>query len=367
MTIKTTTYEPGQNINDIKKKYQIKKVIKLASNENPFGPSKKALIAGKKIIQMINRYPDSKSRNLKTAINDYLSKPFLNENNIMVGNGSNEILEFVARRYLNETSEVLFCKHSFLVYKIISKNAKAKIIESEPIMNPGQDYLSIDLEDMRNRVTNKTKVIFIANPSNPTGTVLRLNKLAKFIDSIPKRIIIVVDEAYYEYSIFRGQKSAINLLKKYPNVIITRSFSKIHALAGLRIGYGLASIKIASEFNIFRQPFNINYIAQEMAAVSLKDKAYITKSLKENDKGMKYLKLNLDKLCLPYLDSYANFLTIKTGSKTSSIFNKLLSKGIILRPLNNYGLSRYLRVTIGSEKENRYFIDKLKRILELSK
>mgnify|MGYP001223105399 CR=1 FL=1 len=367
MTIKTTTYEPGQNINDIQKKYQIKKVIKLASNENPSGPSKNALIAGAKIIQIINRYPDSKSQNLKKAINEYLSKSFISQNNIMIGNGSNEILEFVARRYLNETSEVLFCKHSFLVYKIISKNARAKIIESKPIMRSGQDYLSIDLDDMRSRVTDKTKVIFIANPSNPTGTVLKLSNLTKFIDSIPKRIIIVVDEAYYEYAVFRGLKSAINLLKKYPNIIITRSFSKIHALAGLRIGYGLASKKITHDFDVFRQPFNINYIAQEMAAVSLKDKAYINKSLKDNDKGMKYLKLNFDKLCIPYLDSYANFLTIKTGSKTSDIYNKLLAQGIILRPLNNYGLPRYLRVTIGSENENRYFINKLTKVLEFTK
>ena len=366
MTIKTPTYEPGQNINDIQKKYQIKKVIKLASNENPSGPSKKALIAGEKVIQIINRYPDSKSKNLRKTINNYLSKSFINENNIMIGNGSNEILEFVARRYLNNTSEVLFCKHSFLVYKIISKNAKAKIIESKPLMMPGKDYLSIDLDDMRSRITNKTRVIFIANPSNPTGTALKINKLTKFIDTVPKKIIIVIDEAYYEYAVFRGLKSAINLLKIYPNVIITRSFSKIHALAGLRIGYGLASNKIVNEFNIFRQPFNINYIAQEMAAVSLKDSAYVTKSLKDNDKGMKYLKLNFDKLCIPYLDSYANFLTIKTGSKTLEIYNKLLSQGIILRPLINYGLSRYLRVTIGSETENKYFIDKLTKILEFT-
>ena len=362
--MKTTTYQPGQNIDDIRKKYNIKKVIKLASNENPSGPSIKAIKAGINIQKIINRYQDSHSLKLKNSINSFLSKPFINLNNIIIGNGSNEILEFIARRYLNDRSEVLFCKHSFLVYKIISKNMKAKIIESKPIKEPGLNYLCIDLKDMRKRVTNKTKVIFIANPSNPTGTILRIKEINDFIKSISKKIIVVIDEAYYEYSLFRGFKSAINLIKKYPNVVITRSFSKIHALAGLRVGYGITSNYIATEFNNYRQPFNINYIAQEMAAVSISDKSFVNKSLKENHEGMIYLKSCFDNLGISYLDSYTNFLTINLGKYTKKIYNALLGQGIILRPLDNYELPNYLRVTIGTEKENKQLINKLKKILK---
>jgi len=362
--MKTTTYQPGKNIDDIRKKYNIKRVIKLASNENPSGPSIKAINAGVKIQKKINRYPDSHSVKLKHAINSFLSKPFIKLNNIIIGNGSNEILEFVARRFLNEKSEVLFCKHSFLVYKIISKNMNAKIIESKPVNEPGSNYLSIDLQDMSKRITSKTKVIFIANPSNPTGTILKVKEIDGFIKRISKKIIVVIDEAYYEYALFRGFKSAINLLKKYPNVVITRSFSKIHALAGLRIGYGIASDSIAKDFNNYRQPFNINYIAQEMATASLSDKSFVNKSLKENHEGMIYLKSCFDDLGIPYLDSYTNFLTINLGKYTKRIYNALLCQGIILRPLDNYELPNYLRITIGTEKENKLLISKLKKILK---
>ncbi len=343
MTMKTTTYQPGQNIIDIKKKYRLKKVVKLASNENPSGPSSKALIAGKKILNSINRYPDSKSIKLRQTIKDYLSKSYLAIDNIMIGNGSNEILEFVARRFLNEKSEVLFCKHSFLVYKIISRNMRARIIESNPIMKPGPDHLSIDLDDMRSCVTNKTSVIFIANPSNPTGTALNINRISKFIESLPKRIIVVIDEAYYEYSVFQGLKSAINLLKKYPNLIITRSFSKIHALAGSRIGYGLASKKIVNDFNDYRQPFNINYVAQEMAAVSLMDKSFVNQSLRANDAGMNYLRSSFDNLDVSYLTSYTNFLTIKLGQKTKEIFNSFEHPKILKHKCRNHKGAEHAR------------------------
>ena len=363
MVYKTTTYQPGQNIDDIKKKYQIKKVIKLASNENPSGPSPKAITAGNNIIKMINRYPDSKCKRLKGAINSYLSKSFIGLDNIMIGNGSNEILEFIARSYLNKESEVLFCKHSFLVYKIISNNMNAKIIESQPILEPGSDYLCIDLDNMKSRITSKTKVIFIANPSNPTGTALRMRDIDKFIGSISKKIIVVIDEAYYEYSLYQGLKSAISLLKKYPNVVITRSFSKIYALAGSRIGYGLASKKIVSDFNDYRQPFNTNYVAQEMATVSINDQVFVKKSLKDNLIGMEFLKSSFDNLGVSYLNSYTNFITIKLGSRTKTVFNKLLEKGIILRPLDNYGLPQYLRVTIGTKSENKLLITNLTKIL----
>tara|TARA_B100000482_G_scaffold37586_1_gene23800 strand:- start:1585 stop:2700 length:1116 start_codon:yes stop_codon:yes gene_type:complete len=361
----TSTYKPGESIANIQKKYNLKNVIKLASNENPSGPSKKAILLANQTIKDINRYPDSKSFDLKNNLQKYLSKTNIKTDNIIIGNGSNEILELISRAYLDAKSEVLFSKHSFLVYKIISNNMKAKIIESMPITKKGLGYMGVDLNVMRSKVTLKTKVVFIANPNNPTGTILTYKELESFVKSMPKRIIIVIDEAYCEYAIHKGYKSAINLIKKFSNVIITRSFSKIFALAGVRVGYGLASASIIGRLNDMRQPFNVNYVAQSMAAVSLKDTSFVRKSLLDNDKGMEFLKKEFDKLRISYLESYTNFITINLGNKANLIYKKLLINGIILRPLDNYEMKNYLRVTVGTPKENAYFITKLKSIMGL--
>ena len=359
----TSTYKPGESIDNIQKRFKLKNVIKLASNENPIGPSKKAILLANEITKDINRYPDSKSFELKKNLKAYLSKNNIKIDNIIIGNGSNEILELISRSYLDAKSEVLFSKHSFLVYKIISNNMKAKIIESKPISEKGHNYMGVDLNIMRSKVTAKTKVIFIANPNNPTGTILSYKDLELFVKSIPKRIIVVIDEAYCEYAIHRGYKSAINLIKNHANIIITRSFSKIFALAGARVGYGLASKDIVSKLNDKRQPFNVNNIAQSMAAASLKDTSFVKKSLIANDKGMNFLKKEFDKLEIQYLESYTNFITINLGNKANSIYNNLLSNGIILRPLDNYDMKNYLRVTVGTPKENTYFINRLKIII----
>ena len=358
----TSTYQPGKNIIDIQKTYGLKKVIKLASNENPLGPSKKAIAAANKITKSTNRYPDSKSTDLKQAIQKEISKKNISIKNIIIGNGSNEILELVARKYLKKDSEVLFCKHSFLVYKIISNTMNAKIIESKVFTKKGKNFMGVDLESMRSKITSKTKVIFIANPANPTG--ISINEIELFIKKISKKIIVVIDEAYYEYSSYYGFKSSVNLLAKYTNIIVTRSFSKIYALAGVRVGYGLASKEIISQFDKIRQPFNVNYIAQVMAEKSLEDVKYIKKSLKLNDVGMQFLKLEFKKLHILYIDSYANFITIYLGINAQQVYEMLLSEGVILRPLENYGLPGYLRVTIGTKDENNMFINKFKKSLK---
>ena len=360
----SSTYQPGRNINDIQKTYGIKKVIKLASNENPLGPSKKAVIAANTITKYLNRYPDSKSINLKKAIQEKISKKNITEDNIIIGNGSNEILELVARKYLSQNSEVLFCKHSFLVYKIISNTMSAKIIESKPISTKDNSFMCVDLDSMKSKITSKTRVIFIANPGNPTGVALPIKDIEVFIKKISKKIIVVIDEAYYEYSSYYGFKSGISLLGKYPNIIITRSFSKIYALAGIRVGYGLASKEIINKFNDIRQPFNVNYIAQRMAKESLSDDKYLKKSLDLNNIGMQFLKLEFDQLKISYLKSSTNFITFYLGNKTHQLYEMLLSEGVILRSLENYGLPSYLRVTVGTKDENIMFIKKLKKSLK---
>ena len=361
--ISTNNYKPGLDIDYVKRKYKLNRVIKLASNENPIGPSKSALKILAKSQENINRYPDGKCDALKSEIVKFISKTYVKPKNIVVGNGSSEILELVAKAFLSKKSEVLFSKHSFIVYKLVSNFMNAKIRESNLITNIGKNFMSSDLDDMKNKITSKTKVIFLPNPANPTGALLSHTEIDKFISTISKKIIVVIDEAYVEYACFRGYSSCISLLKKYDNIIITRSFSKIYALAGVRIGYGLANEHLISKLNNKRQPFNVNQIAQHMAIRSLADKKFVSDSLRDYEKCRVYLCEELSKLNLTFIDSYANFITIKFGNATKFIFNKLLQSGIILRPLDNYKLPNYLRLTIGTFKECKLFISSLKKIL----
>tara|TARA_B100000959_G_scaffold52461_1_gene54545 strand:+ start:622 stop:1731 length:1110 start_codon:yes stop_codon:yes gene_type:complete len=362
MTAKTSTsnYKPGMDIKYVQEKYGLKNVIKLASNENPSGPSKKAIKEALKVIKTTNRYPEGSCKVLKSKLKKFLGKNFINEKNIIIGNGSSEILELTARAYLGKGFESLFSKHSFIVYKIISNSMQSKIVESNVVKDKTGDYMNIDLLDMKNKITKKTRVIFIANPGNPIGKIIDYKDLEKFIKSTPKRIIIVLDEAYFEYAAYRGYKSTLELLKKYKNLIITRSFSKIYALAGHRIGYGIASSEIISRLNTKRQPFNVNSIAQTMAASSLNDKLFVKTSLASNENSRLTLISEFKKLKIFYIDTHTNFITIYLGAKTKKIFEKLLSLGVILRPLDNYGLKNFLRVTIGTKSECQKFVKMLK-------
>ncbi|MAQ73451.1 MAG: histidinol-phosphate transaminase [Gammaproteobacteria bacterium] len=361
------TYRPGKSISSVEKQYNIKNVIKLASNENPFGPSSKALKTVKKELNQINRYPESNPIALKLQLVKELKQKNITVDNLIIGNGSNEILDFAARAYILKKDEVIFSKHSFLVYKIIANIMHAKVVETKPILSKDDYYLGTDLSNIHNKINKKTKLIFIANPNNPTGTILDVKEIESFLNSIPKRIIVVIDEAYAEYAEYRNKTSALTLLKRYSNILITRTFSKIHALAGLRIGYGIGSKDIIKTLNYFRQPFNTNTFAQLLAVECLKDKKYIIDSLKHNLNGINFLKEELNKLGLDCLSSYGNFITFKLGARTSTIFKKLLSNGIILRPLDNYSLSNFLRVTVGKNSENNRFISVLKKILNVRK
>ena len=362
--ISIDTYKPGKSIESVKKQYKLSNVIKLASNENPFGPSSKAIIEVRKKLNQTNRYPESDPINLKQKIQLHLKNNRISTKNIIVGNGSNEILEFISRAYLSKNIEVIFSKHSFIVYKIISNCMNAKIIETKPIYDKNNQYLGTDLSEILRKITKKTKVIFIANPNNPTGTILDIKELDLFLSKVRKSIIVLIDEAYYEYASFYRKQSSIKLIQKYSNLIVTRTFSKIYALAGIRIGYGISSRKIIDELNFYRQPFNTNTFAQLLAVESLKDKKYVKQSLENNFKGMQYIKSEFDKLNIFYLKSYGNFITFKLGKNIKRIYNKLLSNGVILRPLDNYKLPNYLRLTIGKPSENKKFISVLKNILK---
>ena len=369
MSIKTTihNYKPGKSIESVMIKYGIKNVIKLASNENPIGPSTKAIDAAKKKISSINRYPDTKANNLKLALKKFLSMSHIGLDNLIIGNGSNEILEFIARAYLDNKSEVIFSKHSFLVYKIISNTMKAKIIETKPITIKNDSYLGADLDQILNKITKRTRVIFIANPNNPTGTLINVKFLDNFLKLVPNNILVVIDEAYYEYADYQGYGNSCDLLKKYKNTIITRSFSKIYALAGLRIGYGISNPKIIETLSTYRQPFNTNMMAQLSATESLKDTKFVNTSLKQNKEGLIYLKKNFDNLSIFYLSTYGNFITFKIKDSALKLYKLLLKNGIILRPLENYGLKDYLRVTVGKDAENIKFISILRKLIKSNK
>tara|TARA_Y100000996_G_C22535155_1_gene648040 strand:- start:814 stop:1920 length:1107 start_codon:yes stop_codon:yes gene_type:complete len=360
----SSNYQPGLSAKLVKKKYALSKVIKLASNENPLGPSVNAANAARKEIQSLNRYPDGKCFDLVDEIKKYHKKYTLNNTNIIIGNGSNEILELIARTFLTNDSEAIISKHSFLVYKIICNSMKAKIVEANINKKNNDYFMTVNLDLIKEKITSKTKVIFIANPSNPTGTIIDTVKLEQFLKKIPKKIIVVIDEAYIEYACYRGHISALGLIRDYKNIIITRSFSKIYAIAGSRVGYGISQADIIQKLNSMRQPFNVNQIAQIMAINSLKDKKFLKDSLESNKKCYEFITRELDKDSIKYIDSYTNFITIYFGKNASFIFQELLKKGIILRPLNNYGLPNYLRVTIGTMSECKTFIKNLRILLK---
>ncbi len=351
---KIIQYTPGFNINDVRKKYNVNRITKLSSNENPFISDKVARYINK-YKHELNLYPESKPINLAESIARSLESN-ISAKNIILGNGSNEILEFITRSLLDSSSEVIIPKHSFLVYEIISKLQKAKIIVSKPDRNIDSDnYLGIDIESIKQKISKKTKLIFIANPANPTGTYIETSKIDEFIRSIPKKISVVVDEAYYEYLDSSVNPSIVDLTTKYNNLYVTRSFSKIFGLASLRIGYGVSNQKNIERLTFFKQPFNTNLFAQKCAEIALKDKNFIKKSKINNSNVASRLMNLFDKLSIRYLGTYCNFITFEVGPNSKKLFDYMLNKGIVLRPLNNYNLPNYLRVSIGTQNDIKKF------------
>ena len=358
-----TRYTPGFNINDVQRKYKIKKIVKLSSNENPFISDKVSKYISKS-NHNLNLYPESKTSHLQALIAKMTGYK-LNENNILLGNGSNEILEFIVRATLNTKSEVIIPKHSFLVYEIISQLQGAKIITSNPNRDKtSSNYLGIDIESIRKKITKKTRLIFLANPGNPTGTYLKLSEIDQFMGTISKNISVVVDEAYYEYLDSKVNQSAASLINKYKNLYVTRSFSKIYGLASLRIGYGISSKENIDKLKLFKQPFNTNLFAQKAAELAIQDYKFVEKSKRNNDAMIKSLTNLLDQLSVRYLGTYCNFITFEVGEKVDLLFDYLLKKGIVVRPLKNYKLSRYLRVSLGTQNDMKKFSKILKIFYE---
>lgn len=346
-------YEPGKSVDDVTKKYNLDKIIKLASNENSLGPSPK-------VIDVINNfkdihlYPDGDGKKLKSKISEIEE---LSDKNIILGNGSNEILEIISQAFLSPRCECIFSKHAFVVYKLASKVRGSKFHEVEA------NKWGHDLEKFVGKINQKTRIIFIANPNNPTGTYLSHDSIINFLKKVPSEIIVVIDLAYYEYVIADDYIKPLEILKNFQNVLITKSFSKIHALSALRIGYGMGNEKLIEIMNRVRQPFNVNAIAQVAAIAALSDTDYLQKSIDNNTIEREFICECLDKMSVEYIPSQGNFICIDVKTNGTEIFESLMQKGVIVRPIELYDMPSFIRVTIGKRYENEFFIEKLKECL----
>ncbi|MBI4745708.1 MAG: histidinol-phosphate transaminase [Deltaproteobacteria bacterium] len=345
-----TAYPPGKPVEEVEREYGIKGSIKLASNENPLGPSPKAVEAIKNHVSTLHRYPDGSCYYLKEKLAGRLGIP---KNRIILGNGSNEIIELIVRAFLRPGDEAVMAHPAFIVYQMIVQSAGGKNVIL-PLKN-----FTHDLEAMDGAVTGKTRLVFITNPNNPTGTIVKRDEFERFLKRAPEDVIVVMDEAYFEYVSDPEYPNGMDYINDRP-VISLRTFSKIYGLAGLRIGYGVASEDIINYLEKVRQPFNVNSLAQVAALAALDDHEHVEKSVKINNEGLAYLDGELGKMGLNYVKSHANFLLIDMKMDGVKIYLELMKKGVIVRPMGIYNLNNYMRITVGLPEENRRFIEALK-------
>jgi len=329
-------------------------VIKLASNENPFGPSPSALRAIAEEAKRLQVYPDQKSSLLREALAKKLG---LTKENIICGNGSDDIMQILAATYLNPEDEVIISKNTFSVYELVTRVFGGKLVLVD-LKNFEQD-----LEGMAKAISKKTKLIFLTNPHNPTGTIFSTTAFEMFLKRVPDQVLVVVDEAYAEFAESRDFPDTIKYIKEGKNLIVLRTFSKFYGLAGLRVGYGIASQELIAPMFRTKMPFNVNRLAQAGALAALDDKDFLNQTFKNNAEGKKYLYAELDKLKLSYKKTEANFIFIDLKKNADEVFLKMMSEGVILRPLTSFGLPQAIRVSIGTKEQNEKFIARLKAIL----
>ncbi len=344
-------YLPGKPITQLAREMglPVERIVKLASNENPLGMSPKAKVALEKALGSLERYPDDFG--LKSALANHSG---LGMERIVLGNGSNDVLDMIARVFLAPGRSTVFSQHAFAVYPIASLSAGAELIAV-----PAKDF-GHDLEAMRQAIRPDTRLIWIANPNNPTGTFLPYPQLKAFLQAVPANVVVVLDEAYNEYIPLEERADTTAWLAEFPNLVITRTFSKIYGLAGLRIGYALASAEVADLMNRVRQPFNCNNLALAAATAALDDHEFVTRSYELNRAGMEQILGGLKRFGFAHIPSHGNFLTFKAGD-AAALNQKLLKQGVIVRPIAGYGMPEWLRVTIGTEIENLRFLDALDR------
>lgn len=356
---KLTPYLPGKPISDLQRELGIDHVVKLASNENPLGPSPMALVAVKAAVDDLHLYPDGSGFALKAALAEKFG---LDRNGITLGNGSNDVLELIARAFLAPGRSAVFSEHAFAVYPIVTQAVGATANVAPAHSGASGPRYGHDLSAMKAAIDATTRVIFIANPNNPTGTHLGRGELKNFLDQVAQDVIVVIDEAYFEYVRLDSYPNAMAWLGEYPNLIVSRTFSKAYGLAGLRVGYAVSSPEIADLLNRVRQPFNVNIPALEGALAALQDDAHLKRTIELNDQGLEFLRHALEARGFEVIPSVGNFLTFDLGRPAAPVYDALLRKGVIVRPIANYGLPRHLRVTVGTESENQSFLTALDQV-----
>ena len=355
-------YEPGKPVSELQREFGVRDVIKLASNENPLGPSPKALAAVRVALAELAIYPDGQAYALRQAL---ARKHRIAPACITMGDGSDQTLEFVANAFLQPGKNAVFSHHAFAVYSIATQaaGAESRVTEANP-----PDHLSApyghNLEHMLAAINNDTRVVFIANPNNPTGTWLDKKSLRHFLEQVPSRVMVVVDQAYIEYVEEPDCPDCALWLDEFPNLIVTRTFSKIYGLAGLRCGYSLSHARVADLLNRLRSPFNVNNLAQAGALAALDDTEHVRRSVELNREGRRQLQTGLRELGLKWIPSITNFLTVDFARPARPIYEALLRKAIIVRPLVNYGLPNHLRITIGLPEQNVRLLTALDEVLK---
>jgi len=351
-------YQTGKPIEELTREYGVSDVVKLASNENPMGCSPRVTLAVTEQLGQLSRYPDGNGYYLKQALADFND---VNANQITLGNGSDDLLDILARSFVGADDAIVYSQYAFVVYPMLAKMQGATGIEV-----PAQRF-GHNLKAMSQAVQDNpnTKIVFIANPNNPTGTQLEQKELRQFVASVSSSVLVVLDEAYIEYSPESNNRA---LLDEFDNVIIVRTFSKAYGLAGLRVGYALSSVAVADLLNRIRQPFNVSRVGLAAAAAALADQDFIEKTRLINDEQMRWLEKQFDALGLGFVKSHANFIMVEVQVEmeditAASIHQALLEQGVIVRPLDAYGLPNWLRITVGVAEDNLRLIDTLRSIL----
>ncbi|MDO6682987.1 MULTISPECIES: histidinol-phosphate transaminase [unclassified Oceanobacter] len=351
-------YQPGKPIDELAREHGLDEanIVKLASNENPLGPSPNVIAAIQGQLAELTRYPDGAGFDLKAALCERLG---VTADQLTLGNGSSDILDFAVRVFVDKGDNVVVSQHAFSIYGLVTRAIGGEVIEV-PALNFGHDLMA-----MAAAINDRTRVVFATNPNNPTGTYSTRAELEAFLAAVPERVLVLLDEAYFEYAEVEDYPSGLDYLSQYPNLLVVRTFSKAYGLASLRVGYGVSSPVVADLMNRVRPPFNVDSFALAAATAALKDSDYLANSVALNRQGMAQLVAAFESLGLSYIPSVANFVTFKLpeGKDDQTVNQQLLQMGVIIRPVANYDMPGYIRVSVGTTAENQTFIDALTKVL----
>jgi histidinol-phosphate aminotransferase len=349
-------YVPGMPIEEVQREYGLKDVIKLASNENSLGPSPKAVAAIEKVLPKLHLYPDGQSYYLSRAIADHVG---VEPEQVIVGNGADGIIMQTCLAYLDEDSEVIVSRSSFPIYDIFTHVMRATLTKVDM-----KDY-RLDLEATARAISDRTKLVFVCNPNNPTGTIVTTTELETFLEQVPDHVLIFLDEAYYEFVDSDDYPNGLKYLAEgRKNLMVVRTFSKIYGIAGVRLGYAIADPEILAPLHKVKEPFAVNLLAQAAGVAALEDEAFLEQSLAANRAGLRYLYAQFDRLDLPYIESHANFVLVEFGPRATMVQRLLLEKGVIVRPCIAYDMPHLLRITVGDQAQNARLIEALESVLK---